>query len=136
LFVIDFKNIYTKLAAVIFLFAPLSAIAATKKEGQVLVTIELAKASGVSQQRFSMVLLCGFGLLSLVLGAAGLYGVMSNNVLRQKREIGVRIALGARREDVAGMVLRDAEVLVGIGLVIGIAASLFGAKLLAAYCLA
>jgi ABC-type antimicrobial peptide transport system permease subunit len=83
-----------------------------------------------------MVLLCGFGLLSLVLGAAELYGVMSNNVLRQKREIGVRIALGARREDVAGMVLRDAEVLVGIGLVIGIAASLFGAKLLAAYCLA
>jgi ABC-type antimicrobial peptide transport system permease subunit len=41
----------------------------------------------------------------------------------------VRMALGARREDVAGMVLRDAGMLVGIGLGIGIAASLFGAKI-------
>ncbi|HUZ96319.1 MAG TPA: ABC transporter permease [Edaphobacter sp.] len=86
-------------------------------------------SASVAQQRFSMILLCGFGLISLVLGAAGLYGVMSYNVQRQKREIGVRMALGARRQDIAGMVLRDAGVLVGIGLVIGIAASLLGAKL-------
>jgi predicted permease len=84
--------------------------------------------ASVAQQRFSMILLCGFGLISLVLGAAGLYGVMSYNVARQTREIGVRMALGARREDVAGMVLKDAGVLVGIGLVIGIAVSLLGAK--------
>jgi predicted permease len=86
-------------------------------------------SASVAQQRFSMVLLCGFGLISLVLGAAGLYGVMSYNVARQTREIGVRMALGARREDVAGMFLRDAGMLVGIGLVIGIAASLFGARI-------
>lgn len=86
-------------------------------------------SASVAQQRFSMVLLCGFGLISLVLGAAGLYGVMSYNVARQTREIGVRMALGARREDVAGMFLGDAGMLVGIGLVIGIAASLFGAKI-------
>ncbi len=87
-------------------------------------------SASVAQQRFSMILLCGFGLISLALGAAGLYGVMSYNVARQTREIGVRMALGARREDVAGMVLKDAGVLVGIGLVIGIAASLLGAKIL------
>jgi predicted permease len=85
-------------------------------------------SASVAQQRFSMFLLCGFGLISLVLGAAGLYGVMSYTVARQTREIGVRMALGARREDVAGMVLKDAGVLVGFGLVIGITASLLGAK--------
>ncbi|MGH9344747.1 MAG: ADOP family duplicated permease [Terriglobia bacterium] len=88
-------------------------------------------SDSVAQQRFSMILLFGFGLISLVLGAAGLYGVMSYNVARQTREIGVRMALGARREDVAGMVLKDAGVLVGIGLVVGIATSLLGAKILA-----
>lgn len=87
--------------------------------------------ASVAQQRFSMILLCGFGLISLVLGGAGLYGTMTYNVARQTREIGVRMALGARREDVAAMVLRDAGALVGIGLVIGIAASLLGAKVVA-----
>ncbi|MGB6130586.1 MAG: ABC transporter permease [Acidobacteriaceae bacterium] len=86
--------------------------------------------ASVAQQRFSMILLCGFGLISLALGAAGLYGVMSYNVARQTKEIGVRMALGARRGDVAGMVLRDASTLVGIGLAIGIAASLLGGKIL------
>jgi len=86
-------------------------------------------SDSVAQQRFSMILLCAFGLISLVLGAAGLYGVMSYNVARQTREIGVRMALGARREDVAGMVLKDAGVLVGIGLAIGVALSLLGAKI-------
>jgi hypothetical protein len=83
-------------------------------------------SDSVAQERFTMILLCGFGLISPVLGAAGLYGVMSYNVARQTREIGVRMALDARREDVAGMVLKDASSLVRIGLVIGIAASLLG----------
>jgi predicted permease len=86
-------------------------------------------SASVAQQRFSMILLSGFGLISLVLGAAGLYGVMSYNVARQTREIGVRMALGAKREDVARMVLKDAGVLVGIGLAVGIAVSLLGAKI-------
>jgi hypothetical protein len=83
-------------------------------------------SDSVAQERFTMILLCGFGLISLVLDAAGLYGVMSYNVARQTQEIGVRMALDARREDVAGMVLKDASSLVRIGLVIGIAASLLG----------
>jgi len=84
----------------------------------------------VAQQRFNMILLGGFGLISLVLGAAGLYGVMSYTVARQTREIGVRMALGAERGDIARMVLRDASVLLGIGLSIGVATALAGSQLL------
>lgn len=94
-------------------------------------SMEEVISKSVAQQRFSMILLCGFGLISLVLGAAGLYGVMSYNVARQTREIGVRMALGAQRGDVAGMVLRDAGILVGIGLAVGLAVSLLGAKMVA-----
>jgi predicted permease len=93
-------------------------------------SMEEVISKSVAQQRFSMILLCGFGLISLVLGAAGLYGVMSYNVARQTREIGVRMALGAQPGDIAGMVLRDAGILVGIGLVVGAAASLLGAKII------
>jgi predicted permease len=90
---------------------------------------EVVSAS-VAQQRFNMLLLCGFGLISLVLGAAGLYGVLSYTVARQTKEIGVRMAIGAQRGDILRMVLREAALLVGIGLVAGICGSLAGAQLL------
>lgn len=84
----------------------------------------------VAQQRFNMILLCAFGLISLVLGAAGLYGVMSYTVARQTREIGVRMALGAERRDIARMVLRGAGLLLGIGLAVGIVTALAGARIM------
>jgi predicted permease len=87
-------------------------------------------SASVAQQRFNMILLCGFGLISLFLGAAGLYGVLSYTVARQTKEIGVRMAIGAQRGDILRMVLREAALLVGIGLVVGVAASLAGAQLL------
>jgi predicted permease len=90
---------------------------------------EVVSAS-VAQQRFNMILLSGFGLISLLLGAAGLYGVLSYTVARQTKEIGVRMAIGAQRGDILRMVLREAGLLVGVGLVAGIAASLAGAQLL------
>ena len=90
---------------------------------------EVVSAS-VAQQRFSMLLLSGFGLISLVLGTAGLYGVMSYTVARRTKEIGVRMAVGAQRGAILQMVLREAFLLVAIGLAAGIAFSLAGAKLL------
>jgi ABC-type antimicrobial peptide transport system permease subunit len=86
--------------------------------------------ASVAQQRFNMLLLCGFGLISLVLGAAGLYGVMSYTVAQRTKEIGVRMALGAERRDIARLVLRDAGFLVGVGLAVGAAVALAGARIL------
>lgn len=90
---------------------------------------EVVSAS-VAQQRFNMILLSGFGFISLILGALGLYGVLSYTVARQTKEIGVRMAIGAQRSDILRMVLREAGLLIGVGLVVGIAASLAGAQLL------
>jgi len=59
-------------------------------------------------------------LIGLLLAAIGLYGVTAYNVARRTREIGIRIALGAERGDVVGMVLRQGMTLVGIGSAIGL----------------
>jgi predicted permease len=87
-------------------------------------------SASVAQQRFSMILLSGFGLISLVLGCAGLYGVMSYAVARRTKEIGIRMAIGAQRRDIFLIVLGEAGVLVAVGLAIGLAAALGGVRLL------
>ena len=69
-----------------------------------------------------------FGLLAAVLATVGLYGVMSYTVARRRNEIGIRIALGADRGAVMGMILREAAGLLGIGLAIGAAMSLVVAR--------
>ena len=60
-----------------------------------------------------------FGALATILAMVGLYGVISYMVVRRRNEIGVRMALGASRNDILVMVLREAAILLGIGLVTG-----------------
>ena len=71
----------------------------------------------------TLLLLGVTGALAMLLGLIGVYGVVSYAVSRRRREIGIRLALGARHAEVSGMFVRHALVLVGIGVVIGLAAS-------------
>jgi predicted permease len=88
-------------------------------------------ADRMDQERTISQLTALFGLLALVLAAVGLYGVTAYSVERRTGEIGVRIALGADRLSVVGLVLRGAFVQILIGLAIGIPASIGCARLIA-----
>jgi ABC-type antimicrobial peptide transport system permease subunit len=70
-----------------------------------------------------------FGVLGAALACVGLYGVISYSVTRRSNEIGVHLALGARRADVLAMVVKEAAGLVSLGIVVGVPASLAASRL-------
>jgi len=72
-----------------------------------------------------------FGALALVLAAIGLFGLMSYNVSRRTNEIGIRMALGAQRGTVLGMVMRESMVLVAIGAILGAVVALAAGRSIA-----
>jgi predicted permease len=74
----------------------------------------------LARQRFSSAMLGVFAVFALLLAAVGLYGVMSHLVTQSTHDIGVLVALGARPENIIGLVARQAMLLTGIGIVVGL----------------
>jgi hypothetical protein len=83
--------------------------------------------------RFPMTFLWIFAALALVLSAVGIFGVMSYTVSRRSREMAIRMALGASRREVQGMVLREGLRVTAIGVAIGLAAALALSRVMAGY---
>ena len=93
-------------------------------------SMEQALAESVAARRFSMILLAVFALLALTLAAVGIYGVISYSVAQRTREVGIRMALGAKTIDVLKLVIRDGLKLVLIGVAIGLAGALLLTRLM------
>jgi ABC-type antimicrobial peptide transport system permease subunit len=82
----------------------------------------------VSRQRFTTWIVGVFAALALLIAAVGVYGVVSYSVSGRTREIGVRVALGATRANVTGLVLRETFGLVAVGMVGGLALCAFASR--------
>ena len=88
-------------------------------------TLDQIVATSISQPRFYMLLLAIFAGVALALAAIGIFGVLSYAVAQRTREIGIRMALGAREGTVVRLVVRQAMTLVLVGVVLGTVAALF-----------
>lgn len=94
-------------------------------------TMDSLVADSVASQRFSMILLAVFAVLALCLAAVGIYGVISYVVGQRGREIGIRIALGARPQDILRLILGRGGRLAAVGVAVGVAAALGLTRLMA-----
>jgi putative ABC transport system permease protein len=86
-------------------------------------TLDAVVSTSTAQRRFTTTLIAGFALLALVLAGIGIYGVISYAVSERTFEIGVRVALGASRGEVIGLVVGDGAKLALVGISIGVIAS-------------
>jgi putative ABC transport system permease protein len=87
-------------------------------------TLEQSMAESIAPRRANLVVLVSFALLALLLGSAGVYGVLAHAVSRRTHEIGLRMALGADSADINRMILGRGLLLVGVGEAAGVVAAL------------
>jgi predicted permease len=92
-------------------------------------TMERAMARALVQERLMASLAGAFGVLALLLAAAGLYGLMSYSVTRRTRDIGIRMALGAKQGTIVSMIIRESLMLVGAGFALSVPAVYAGSRM-------
>ncbi len=129
---------------VVVLKTPLTAVAITSSVRSAMLQVDTDQPVGailtmdeqlsrsLTRRRFSVTLLSLFGVVAVLLAAVGLYGVLAFLVSQRRREIGVRIALGATAQDVMKDVLGEGLRLAGLGMVLGLALALAATRLMSA----
>jgi predicted permease len=125
-------EISTRMKAAAILPALRSAIASVDKDVPLLDarTQQEQIEDTTKEERIFASLTSGFGVLALVLACIGIYGIMAYSISRRTSEIGIRMALGAQREQVLGMVLKEAWWLALIGVVAGLGAAIAMGRLI------
>ena len=88
-------------------------------------TLDQVKDESLGEDRYTTVLFASFAVVALLLAAVGIYGLMAFAVSQRTSEIGLRLALGATRFNVIGLILKEASLLAAIGLAIGLVGSVF-----------
>lgn len=96
-------------------------------------TLTQARDQNNFSSRLGLYLISAFAGMAILMVVAGLYGVLAQVVSYRRREIGVRLALGATRQSILTMILRQGTVLVGAGIVAGVLISLFSGKLVKSF---
>ncbi|HEY6293744.1 MAG TPA: ABC transporter permease [Terriglobia bacterium] len=86
-------------------------------------TLEYFNRKSMARTSFTLVILAVAGGMALLLGIVGLYGVIAYSVSQRRREIGIRMALGAERHELTGMFVRHGLLLTGLGVVCGLSAA-------------
>jgi putative ABC transport system permease protein len=93
--------------------------------------VRVTLSRSIGQQRFTMLLLGLFAAVALGLAAVGIHGVLSYGVTERRRELGIRMALGARASDIVGLIMREGLGLTAAGLALGLAGALVMTRFLA-----
>jgi predicted permease len=88
-------------------------------------TMDQVRSDVLAEDRFSVVLFASFAVVALLLAGVGIYGVMAFSVTQRSHEIALRMALGADRARVVGMIVREGIILASIGLTLGLISSYF-----------
>jgi putative ABC transport system permease protein len=88
-------------------------------------TLDQVKEDSLGEDRYTMLLFACFALTALLLAGVGIYGLMAFAVFQRTSELGVRLALGASRANVIGLILKEASLLAAMGLAIGLLGSVF-----------
>jgi putative ABC transport system permease protein len=95
-------------------------------------TMDELMSSSLARRQFALEMISIFAVTALLLAALGIYGVMTYLVSQRAQEFGVRLALGAVQRDIVSLVLGPGLVLTGIGVVLGLGASLLTSRMLSA----